>query len=667
MNTTLRHRTRLALQAARRPALALVLAGVCFPADAAAVIHPASVIYGPANDLLDVDGAAMAPDGTGGIVYRREVAGAAHVFVNRFLNGRWGSPVQVDGGNPFGATVPAIAAGNGGRLLVVWVQPRNVTARGITLYELMGASLQPGAGGFGAGVLIDPNVGEPYSGDASAVNPSLAMNPSSGQAYVTYRVITSDCSNLAGDPPNSACPPGNSTDKLVEVRVARFRYLTWSALGAVNRAAQLAMRNPTQSNAPAIGIDLNGNGVVAWQEPGSDGIARIWVRRLFGNVQGNVLEASPETLGGNPVTADADAPAVAVSGYGEARIAYRIAGSPGSAMPATRLFLNSISSALGLKAAQLNGVVALPGGSQAGAGAPSVAIDSRGNFRLAWTQSGTAQELSGDDEAVGSSLTVGSSTGSFAPTAVNPAGGGITAWTAAPGGLAAVDVREDYPHGGFQLAQLAGGLPGQIVGLALGGSGQGDALLAWAQGRTGQSEVIGDLVQAPPAPFNVQTPSSWVRGAVAGVSWEATSDAVAGVTYTVYVDGVPRLRELTGLAAQLRSRGLGDGVHGVQVLATDGAAQQTMSSEHSLKIDANPPTVKVSMIDRRRGVRVRIRDGASGVDARAIRVSFGDGQRSGKRATAAHEYRKAGPYTITVRVRDKVGNRATVHIRVRAR
>jgi hypothetical protein len=644
---------------------------------AVAVIHPATVLDGPANDILDVDGVAMAPDGSGGIVYRKQAGGVTHVFAVQFVNGGWGPPVQVDAGNLYNASQPAIAAGSGGRLLIVWVAPRNVSPKGIVEYELVGASLQPGATTFGQAVVIDPNVGEPYTGDVSAVAPTLAMAPN-GAAYVVYRVVSDDCG--VGDESNPEEPKCRSgtTDKVAQVRVARFSYLRWSSLGAINRAPQIALRNPTASNAPAIGIDLNGNGLVAWQEPGSDGVARIWVRRLFGAVPGNVLQASPEAIGGvggvggqvggvggRPISSDADAPAVAVSPYGEARIAYRIQGAPGSAVSASQIYVNSISSELGLKASQLARATPVPGAAQNGVGLPSAAIDQRGDWRLAWTQGGGTQELGGTDEATGSPVAVGVSAGQ-AKTTINPAGGGATAWPAAAGGLPMVAVREDYAHGAFQLAQLAGNVPGPVGGLSLGGSGQGDALLGWTQGAVGQSEVVGDFVQAPPAPFNVITPSGWVRGQSASLTWEASPSAVAGVTYAVYVDGKARLKRLTGLAARLSPAGLGDGIHHVQVLATDASGQQTMSSERPLKVDANPPTVTLSLIDRHRGVRVTVRDTASGVKAHATRISFGDGSRSDGRADVVHDYRRAGTYYVTAQVRDKVGNHAIVHLRVKA-
>jgi hypothetical protein len=662
-----RSRTRTA--ATLRLALAAaLLVGLLAPTLARAVIHPATVLVGPANDILDVDGAAMAPDGTGGIVYRKQVNGVAHVYAAQLIDGRWGAPTQVDENDPFGASQPAIAAGDGGRLLVVWVQARNVNAKGITLYELMGSSLEPGAAGFGQAIVIDPSVGEPYTGDVEAVQPKLAMAPD-GVAYLVYRVVTNDCLRSLADPENSSCPLGDSTDKLVEVRVARYDYLLWSSLGAINRAPQIAMRSPTAANAPSIGIDslAPNNGVVTWQEPGSDGVARIWVRRLFGVVQGNVLEASPETLGGQAVTSDADAPMVAVSPEGEARIAFRVLGAAGSAVTSTQLFLNSIPSSVDFHGSQLKGAAPIAGASGGGLGQPSTVVDQRGEFRLAWTQGGTAQELAGDDEATGSPLQIGAAEGQ-AFTTINPGGGGTTAWpVASPAGLPVVEVREDYAQGAFQLARLAGDVSGAVSGLSLGGDGQGNALLGWMQGPVGASEVMGDFVQAPPAPFQVTTPVGWVRAGGAQISWTAAPDAVPGVTYAVYVDGHPRAQGLLGLTTSLNPTALGDGVHRVQVLATDGAGQQTMSPASNLKIDVNPPIVKVKLIDHGRGIRVTVRDAASGVDVGWTRISFGDGRRIDGRSTVTHDYPRRGTYSITARVRDRVGNQATVHLRVRVR
>lgn len=642
----------------------IAIAYLALPSAAAAVIHPSEVLQGPANDIVSVDGVAMAPDGSGGLLYSAHVNGVTHLFAIPFANGHWGNATQVDGEDQYGASQPTIAAGEGGRLLVVWVQPRNVSAAGVTLYELASASMQPGADTFGQTIIVDPSVGEPYTGNVSGVEPRLTMAPD-GTAYVVYRAIADDCNGEdASNPRQAECPAGPG--ELVEVRVARFEYLLWSSLGPVNRALQIPMRKPTPANAPSIGIGVEGNGVVAWQEPEVAGAARIWVRRLFGTVQGNVLQASPETVGGHPVTSDAEDPQVAVGRYGEAKIAYRIDGGTGSAVTTTQLYLNSLPSTFDPHGGQPEGSHAIPGVAAAEVGSLSDAVDPSGNFRLFWDQAGSVREMTGSPSEIGTPATVGSSTG-VVQTTINPAGGGTAAWSIAAGGSPAVAVREDYTKGAYQTAQLAGNLAGPLSGLSFAGSGEGDALIGWMQGPPGDSEVVGDFVQAPPSPLIVSTSPGWVSSKDATVTWERVTDAVAPVAYTVYVDGHVFERGLTGVEAALSSARLGNGIHEVQVLAADSAGQRTMSAKTKLKIDADPPTVKIALIDGDRGVRVTVRDGGPGVDIHATRIAFGDGSGTNGRARVAHRYAHAGEYTITALVRSREGNRATVQLRVRVK
>lgn len=647
---------------------ASLAAGLWWPASAMAVIHPTQVIAGPTNNIIEVVGAAMASDGSGGVLYRARVEGVVHLYAIPFDDGEWRAPLQVDSEDPYGASQAAIAAGEGGRLLVVWVQPRNVSSKGVTLYELQSAALAPGATGFGEAITVDQNVGEPYTGDASHVEPKLAMAPD-GDAYVVYRVLTDECELGGADsinPLNAECPSTRG-EELMNVRVARFDYLLWSSVGTVNRNAQVAMPKPTPANAPTIGIGVEGNAVVAWQEPESPGQPpRIWARRLFGTVQGTVLQASPVTVAGRPVTSPAEAPEIAVSRYGEARLAYRVDGAKGSAISTTQLYLNSLPSTFDPHGGEFEGSFALPGAAATDIGVPSDAVGPAGEYRLAWSQGSDVLLASGSLQGLAPTTTVGADTGSPLTT-VNPSGGGTTVWPSTVSGRPVVEAREDYVKGAYEAATLAGNVAGPVSGLSLGGSGQGDALVVWMQGPPGRSEVVGDFVQAPPSTLIVSTPSGWVRSQDATITWEPVSDAVPTVNYTVYVDGRPVLRGLHGTEASLSSVALGNGTHEVQVLATDSAGQRTMSVNTPLKIDVDPPIVKLSLIRHRHGVRVTVTDNASGVDGQATRISFGDGGHSVERAHTTHIYRRAGRYAITVHVRDNVGVGATVHLRVRVR
>jgi hypothetical protein len=54
---------------------------------ARAVVLPAVTLDGPSQDIVGFGGVAMAEDGSGGVVYLKQVEGVAHVFVRRYVAG----------------------------------------------------------------------------------------------------------------------------------------------------------------------------------------------------------------------------------------------------------------------------------------------------------------------------------------------------------------------------------------------------------------------------------------------------------------------------------------------------------------------------------------------------------------------------------------------------
>jgi hypothetical protein len=179
-------------------------------------------------------------------------------------------------------------------------------------------------------------------------------------------------------------------------------------------------------------------------------------------------------------------------------------------------------------------------------------------------------------------------------------------------------------------------------------------------------QVMGAVAQAPPSSFLMSTPAGWVKGSSAGMSWGPAPDALGAPTYSLIVDGQIRLRHLTQLSARLDLRGLGDGVHRVQVLASDSSGQQTTTGAAELKVDTSPPRVTVRATGAGR-VTVRVFDRDSGVRTGSVRIRFGDGALARRKTTAHHAYAQPGSYVITVSSEDKVGNRGLVHIRLRVR
>jgi hypothetical protein len=637
---------------------ALALLGGCWAcAPARALILPPTTIDGPSAAIGEFGGAAVSEDGSGGLIYTKRVEGAPHVFAAQYVGGRWLAPVRVDWQSPYAATDPRIGAADGGELVAVWVT-QIATVGDRVQSALMASTLGPGASSFGPQYVVDPNVGE-----GTGVSSSLAI-ASNGRGLVAYRAITD---NFKTSDVFTTIPQLRPGDVLADIRVARYDGARWSVLAPVNRDPLLTMRPPSETNGPQVGLGRSGEGVVAWQEPEANGIARIWARRIFGTTLGLVLPASPATYGGAPVTADATALGLSVSAFGEAEVLSTVAGGPDSSPTTPLIFANTLPGTTAPSGAQFLGATRV--GVAAGeVGAPSVAVDDLGEYRIAFAAAGAARILTGNERGgVAPEVPLGPAaapTGPGAVTALNPNGGGVSAWPA--GGAAGVGVREDFPDGAAQAAQVSGAQGGSVSQLAIGGSESGEALLGFREGEPGAYEIVGERVSVPPPPFDLDAPKTWVRPSAAQLSWSNDEDATGGVIYSLVIDGHVVLRGIHGLSALPERHLLGSGVHTAQVIATDASGQQTLSDEAELKVAASPPVAHVRKV-RGRTVIVRVTDTQAGAMARYTRIAFGDGTRAEGKLTVRHTYARAGRYTVVVYMRDKVGNEGTAHLRVQVK
>jgi hypothetical protein len=638
----------------RRAAFAASLAFLIITMHAAlahAVILPASTIAGPSEDVVGFGGVAMAEDGTGGAVYLQRVDGVAHVFVARFLGGHWLPPIRVDGEEPFAASSPRIGAGEGGRLVVVWATPF-ATENERPVDELLGATIGPGASAFGPAMLIDPDVR-----DATGLSPDLAMS-STGRADVVYRVVFS---NLNAQ--QAAIPLLRPGDVIEDVRVAHYNGETWSRLGAVNRNSGVSMRPPTPTNAPAIAINQNGNGVVVWQEPDIDGVARIWARRLFGSSLDYVLPVSAASFASAPIGDDADAPSIAMSKLGEAEVAYRQGASPGSPLPGPRIFLNKLPDGESESGAQFVGAAiadgAVSGGLGASIGPPSLDIDEKQEIRLLYDSNGTARVVTGTNLGLAGTLSLGSpfaGAEQLSASVMNPSGGGISAWPSADAHGEGVAVREDFPGGAVQTALVRGGNGGPVGELSVGRSGLGDGLVGFRQGPLGNAAIAVAQATTPPVQLVLTVPTGWVKPARAVISWQPAVSANGPLSYQLVLDGRPLAVPTGQFTRRLDPRRLGPGKHRVQILATDINGQAMLSAASALKADGAPPTVAVKRTGRASAVSVRLGDSGSGIAKRSVTVSFGDGSKAGGRARLQHRYAHGGVFQIVIHARDKLGN-----------
>jgi hypothetical protein len=625
-------------------------------ARAQAVILPAFTIDGPSEDIVGFGGVAMAEDGTGGVVYLKRVGGVPHAFVARFIGGRWLAPIRVDNEQPFAASWPRIGAAEGGQLVVIWATPF-ATERELPVEELLGSTLGAGASAFGPAQLIDPDIR-----DGTGTTPDLAMS-STGKADVVYRVINTSASQTQVVP---LLHPG---DVVGEVRVAHYNGETWSRLGAVNRDAGVSMRPPTKANAPHIAIGPTGNGVVVWQEPDIDGVARIWARRLFGSTLDFVVPVSASELSGQKIQQDADASSVAISRLGQAEVAYRQAYGPGSPLPGPRILLNTLPDGESASGAQFEGAKiidnAVPGGGSAAVGPPSIDIDDKRDLRLLYDANGTPRVIQANDLGRSAPLALErpqfAGVEAFAASVMNPAGGGVSAWPSAdPQGHEAVAVREDFPSGAMQTALLSGGAGGPVGELAVARSGLGDGLVAFLQGPLGNAAVVAIPASSPPAQFVISVPNGWIKPSQPAVSWQPAPSANGPLSYSVVLDGRPLPTPAGAFEAHLDAHRLGDGPHRLQLLVTDGNGQATLTPPSALLIDGQSPSVKVTRALGGRGVSVRVRDPFSGVETRRVSVTFGDGSRGRDHTRYVHRYARTGVYRVAVHVSDKLGNRGVV-------
>lgn len=620
-----------------------------------ALISDAQIVDGPSAEIVDVGGVAMAEDGTGGLVYRKTAEdGRNHVYAAQFVDGKWRAPQRVDVGatQRFESSWPAIAAGNDGRLLVVWVQEFGDVDRMYSAY------LGAGARRFQSPIPIDLNVGD----SALGVYPSVSMNRG-GQAYVAYRVIT--------DAQPSTAPPGMV---LGELRLARFTGEFWSQYGIpLNRNPAAPQRRPAPENAPRIRTDLQGNAVLAWQEGDDAFVDRIYARRIFPSTTGIALQVSPADLGG-PLRGNASQFDLDVSGFGQAAIAYRQEPAQGSPLGLTpRLLVSEATDVFQENAKAFGPAVPADGGIPAGQSPGGVAVAvAEGGYVAAFGLEGQAVTVVSEQGRVGSRARLGSQASALDPAPVvdlAASGAAAFAWRFSSGGRGFVTARERRPDGVVTDKRLTGPRGGAVRTLQMAGSGVGDGLVAFRQGEGAAAQVVAASIDAPPETFTVQTPVDFTNERRRyDLRWDPAAHAIGGVRYTVTVDDDTVAEGLQGLRHPLSLARVEDGVRTVQVVAVDAAGQETTSVPAELKLDRRAPAVRWQ--PGRGRVRIVVSDGpkaqVSGVDTATVRlVRGGKTEARGRRAITKKLPR--GRHRLTVVAADKAGNsrRVTRTVRIR--
>ena len=124
-----------------------------------------TVIDGPSPDIRSLTGCRSPATAPAALVYIKTVGAVAHVFLSRLRAGAFQAPVQVDAGLAGASSQPVVAAGQGGLVLVAFIN-------GGTLYVAQALS-------------APVPLSAPAALFAGAANPSISVS-NFGKAYLAF-------------------------------------------------------------------------------------------------------------------------------------------------------------------------------------------------------------------------------------------------------------------------------------------------------------------------------------------------------------------------------------------------------------------------------------------------------------------------------------------------
>jgi hypothetical protein len=549
------------------------------------------------------------------------------VFVSLLVGGAFQAPVQIDSGLSGASSQPVIAAGNGGLLLIGFVNSGELYVVGrANQAAALGAPLGIASGGF---------------------NPSLSLTPF-GKAYLAFTI-----------------PDGGGSD----VRTAYYYNGAWALEGPPLNAAA-ADDAGTGSGRPEVAAAGDGVAIVVWGEHG-----HVDSRRVWGTTPSVVYEQADAPPPGC-TEASADEPVVAAGGDSSfAPVAFREQVTCGGHQQ-SRVFTNR------LHASAYDGITnadGLSGAPAEGAHDPQVTVTEYGQGWVTSERTVTndvfAQDLgsNGNPGGVGQ---VNSLPMTAAPDPV-PATAGLystfIAWQQQPGGSGPSEIRVRYAPDGSTLgpdmvtSTSAQGPVDAADGISAAGDVYGEAAVAWLQGAPGATIImVGQLYQNPgrfqPKVFRYAKTSAPVFSWTHPHGW-------GPIKYSLTLDGA--VVNQTYAASVAPAAPLPDGRHSWQVIAANPAGQQSLTAVASVFIDTVAPQVKLRLRSPAvAGTRLKARlaytdppptgeprSAASGVAKVLIRW----GDRTVTRLkrgthTISHAYRHPGRYRITVLVSDRAGN-----------
>ncbi|HEU4974251.1 MAG TPA: hypothetical protein VFT50_04135 [Baekduia sp.] len=613
----------------RRLALIATSIAALVPASAAqAAFFPAEPVDGPNPGIVALGDVDVSRDGTGALAYVRRDGDASHVYVSRLVDGAFGAPEQVDVGLAPDSAQPVVAAGEGGRVAVVFISGGQAWA-----------SVRPSA-------LQAWTAPQPLGAGASNPSVDLSVN---GVGYATF--------TSSGD-----------------VRAARLdRGATSFAVLGQPLDIDPAQDAGAGAGRSRVAVSADGTAVAVWGEAG-----HAYARRLFAtSVSASPLDLSLPSLDGHAGLA-ADAPDVDIEDDSSfAWIVFRQAFDDGG-VPITRAI------ATRLRGSRLDGEAPYDGlawGGGAGAEAPSVDINGKGlGIVTAGTTSGAA--LSGiiKDDLLNTAIQVGGNGSPAQPRgAVAEGTARVAGWVNAGDGTAYGAFYQDRledrtvptPDPAALLSRPELGPVDPAAGFDMSGDRTGDFAFAFVQGTGADRRLVVSYYDRAPVSFFLQSSSRpWRNPERDPISWTAPVDQWGTMSYAILVDGKP-LAKTTKTRAKLPAGSLPQGIHRFAIQGTDRRGQSATTRSVRLKVDTLEPrlAVHVSRSGRMLTVHARARDRVAGARPSGIattRIAFGDHSRSVTGSKAVHVYARGGRFRVRVKAVDAAGNRTvvrrTVHV-----
>jgi hypothetical protein len=593
-------------------------------------------VDGPSSDIQALSGLAVARDGTGGLIYLKNVAGTPHVFVSRLTAGSFQPPEQVDLGLLPPSSQPVIAAGGAGQLVVAFVNAG-------VLYV---SSTQNSTTSFTTPAVLF----------AGAANPSLAMNSLDNKAYLAFTAI-----GAGGH----------------DVRCGYYNAGRWS-VEATPLDAVPADDAGTGTGRPDSAAAGDGVGIVTWGEAG-----HVYVRRVWGTAPSSAVAQVDVPSVSNWDEVAASSASVATGGDSSyAEVTFNEVVASGVVQQSRVLMRRLHGSAL--ESVTAPDGLATPGPEGANEPGVSMAEYGHGIATAARVQSNAVYgALLGKNGAAVASIRI-DSLANASPPYIAPIAAGyysdLIAWQHDPGALGATEIRARYFDGSnfgpeLVLSPPALGPTDAARGLFSASDIAADVAVAWVQGTGQNTSIVTDQLYHAIGGFKAATGFAYARTLTPVLTWTSPG-ARWGPMYVVNLDGAA-IGQTAGTS--LRTPTLAEGAHSWAVTAVNAAGLQSSSAAATVFVDTVPPTASFTVTGKAQigkilRMHVRYSDvPAGGSSAQSSGIGtviarWGDGSGAQTIAhNAPHSYLKPGRYTVRVTVTDKAGNTTTVKQPLRIR